>query len=105
MRHGIAAVFGEGSRSTDVTIRPVDGGFIVEWVEIREREIPPGALGAHEESWKTQGRKMKVPIMKQAVREKLEAALTLMETIVKKHVERLSKGDEDDVVDPLSFGA
>ena len=105
MRHGVAMALGSGgSRTTDVTIRPVDGGFIVEWVEIREREVPPGYFGAQEESWKSHGQKMKVPVTKQAVREKLEAALQLMETIVKKHVERIKTGgDDDEGVDPLSF--
>ncbi len=58
MRQGIVAALGGEFRTTDVTIRPVDGGFIVEWTEVREREIPPGALGTQEESWKMQGRKM-----------------------------------------------
>ncbi len=102
MRHGIASLYEGAFRSTDVTIRPVDGGFIVEWAEIRERELPPSRLETPGESWKSDGRKMKVPVMKQAVREKLSAALELMETIVKKHVERLKKGD-DEGIEPLEF--
>lgn len=102
MRSGMASLYEGGSHTTDVTIRPVDGGFIVEWFELRERELPPSRLEAPGESWKSEGRKRKVPVTKQAVREKLSAALELMETIVKKHVERLKKGD-DEGVDPLEF--
>ncbi len=80
--------------TTDVTIRAVDGGFILEWVEIKEREMPPGYLGPQQGLGKAQGPKVKIPVHKQAVREKLSDALKLVESILKRNAEIIRKGGD-----------
>ena len=102
--HGRVSAYGLGrsQSSSAVTIRPVDGGFIVEWVELKERTVPGHMLGSTEESWKHGDRKVKIPIMRQAVREKLEAALELVEKVVKGNIELLKKGGDEDLDVDLS---
>lgn len=93
---------GSGARSTAVTIHPVDGGFIVEWIEMQSRSLPPLP---HEESWRSQNQKIRVPFVKQAVREKLDSALKLMESIVRAHVEKIRKGGgAEEEADPFGGG-
>lgn len=86
----------EGRRpTTDVTVRAVDGGFLMEWVEMKEREMPPGYLGPQQGLGKAQDHKMKMPVNKQAVREKLSDALKLVESVLKHNAEILRKGGDE----------
>jgi len=87
----------------EVTILPVDGGFIVAWNDLKKHEVPLRAL-SHQESWQNEKRTVLVAHVKQAVRENLGDALQLVEKIIKRNVERLNKGDQEgDIVDPLEL--
>lgn len=101
----IARAGGCGTDIAEVTIKPVDGGFIVEWTEIVSKKIPAAMLRQQgqpeDEAWKVgkdaKPQMVKVPLHKQAVREKLEEALKLVSEVVQKNVKRLEKGESDEL--------
>lgn len=82
----------------DVVIRPVDGGFLMEWLEQNEvdQQSPAGLQAMHVGGWMVK--------RKQAVRATMDEAFSLVEAILKRKQMLLNAGKLDMPAEGMMLG-